>query len=83
MAKFGIEQFFDERPVVREEQGSFAVVVEAACGIDSGGDAEFVKGLVARFGRELAQYAKGLVKENDHQVKYRMKPGISARAFRC
>ena len=83
VAKFGVEQFFDERPVVCEEQGSFAVVVEAACGIDSGGEAEFVESLVACFWCKLAKYAKGLVEENDHQVKYRMKPGNSARAFRC
>ena len=59
--KFGVEQFFDKRPVVREEQSPFAIVVEAACSVDPGREAEFIERLVARFGRELAQYAKGLV----------------------
>ena len=63
--EFRVEQFLDEFAVVRKQQGAFAVVVEPACRIHSRREGERVECRVSRFGRELAQYAEGLVEEDD------------------
>ena len=85
VTEFWVEQFFDERSVVRKEQGSFAVVVEAPGCVDASWKAELVKRLVPCFWRELAEYTERLVEKNDrrHRAKYSMKAQDVARAFLC
>ena len=59
--KLRVQQFLDEFAVVGEKQGTFAVVVEAACGIDAGREPEFIECPMSRLGSELAEDAVGLV----------------------
>ena len=62
--EFWVEELLDELAVVREQQSAFAVMVEAARGVDSGREPELVERCVARFGGELAQDAEGLVEQD-------------------
>lgn len=66
MLEFRVQKFLDEFAVVGEEQGTFAVVVKAACCIHIRWEPEFIQSPMSGFGSELAKHAKRLVEQNHH-----------------